>query len=59
MYLVIDRNTGKKLTAKQILAEVNRDRSDDWKDFDNKDLQGSSSDVLEWLNPEFFEITYC
>lgn len=54
--LVIDRYTNKKLTHKQILAEVNRDHSDEWQEYTQYDIRAWPNDVLSWIDPEFYFI---
>lgn len=56
IYQVINKCTGHLLTDAEILAEVNRDRSDDWIEYNQFDLQNSTSDVLDWINTEFFDV---
>jgi hypothetical protein len=56
IYQVLSKCNGRALTDAEILAEVNRDRSDDWIDYNQSDLENSASDVLDWIDTEFFEI---
>lgn len=57
--IVIDKQTSKILTAKEILEEVNRDRSEEWQPYNMADLFFSPLDLLDWLDPQFYttEIT--
>ena len=54
--LVLDRYSGKKLTHKQILFEVNRDRSEGWQAYTRYDIRVWPNDVLGWIDPEFYII---
>ena len=51
---MIDKQTSKILTAKEILEEVNRDRSEEWQPYNMADLFFSPSDLLDWLDPQFY-----
>lgn len=53
---VIDRHTRKQLSHAEILEEVNRDRSDEWEDYDMTDLDTIPEEVLEWIDPQYFEV---
>ena len=53
---VIDRHTRKQLSYAEILEEVNRDRSDEWEDYDRADLDTTPEEVLEWIDPQYFEV---
>lgn len=53
---VIDRHTRKQLSHAEILEEVNRDRSDEWEDYDMTDLDTTPEEVLEWIDPQYFEV---
>ena len=54
---VTDRYSSKILTELEILAEVNRDRSDEWQDYTLDDLRTDAfHEVIEWLDPEFYII---
>ena len=55
---VIDKYTNKPLSNDEILAEVNRDRSQEWTDYDKNDITYHADEVLEWLDPQYFEIRY-
>jgi hypothetical protein len=54
---VINRHTGKELSHTEILVEVNRDHSDEWQDYDEADLNWMPDEVLEWLDPQYYEVT--
>lgn len=51
---VIDKTTGKELSKTEILKEVNRDRSDEWQDYNETDLEKTPSEVLFWVDEEYF-----
>ena len=53
---VIDRHTKKELSYTEILVEVNRDRSDEWEDYNKVDLDKLPEEVLEWLDPQYYEV---
>ena len=55
-YQVIDRATGKVLTDEEIIAEVNRDRSDEWSPYTVEELRTNPDDVLEWIDLKFYEV---
>ena len=54
--IIIDRHTHKMLTDTEILAEVNRDHSDEWEDYTMLDLQTTPDEVVEWIDPQYFII---
>lgn len=56
MLTVTDRYSGKKLTHKQILFEVNRDRSEEWQAYTRYDIRVWPNDILMWIDPEFYII---
>jgi hypothetical protein len=51
IYKVTDEATGDVWlwTAQELLEEVNRDRSEDWTDYDMTDLQDCLYEVTEWI----------
>ena len=53
---VISKDTGKQLTDSEILAEVNRDRSDEWTDYNINDLYNAPSEVLDWIDRAYFDV---
>lgn len=55
---VIDRHTSQKLTNAQILSEVNNERSDEWQKYDLKDLKQRPTEVVSWLDPEYYDVVY-
>jgi hypothetical protein len=55
-YIVVDNSTGKALTDAEILAEINRDRSEGWIDYDQADLDDEPIQVLEWLDENYYEV---
>lgn len=55
--VVISKDTGKELTNKQILEEVNRDRSEDWEDYTMDDLKESRNEVIQWIDREYYIVT--
>lgn len=57
-FQVIDKNTNKPLNNHEILIEVNRDRSEDWTNYDINDITYHADEVLEWLDLNFYEIKY-
>jgi len=50
-YKITDEATGEVWlwTALELLEEVNRDRSNEWTDYDLEDLEDGLYDVLEWI----------
>ena len=54
--IVIDKQTGNRLTNAMILAEVNRDRSEDWQDYNIDDLINSPSDLADWIDTTYYEV---
>jgi hypothetical protein len=50
-YKVTDEATGDVWlwTAQELLEEVNRDRSEDWTDYDMTDLEDCLYEVTEWI----------
>ena len=50
-YKITDEATGEiwLWTAQELLEEVNRDRSNEWTDYDLEDLEDGLYDVLEWI----------
>ena len=56
MYLVINKDNQKILSDKEILNEVNRDRSSEWMDYTMEDLKDSPSEVLYWIDSQYFEV---
>lgn len=55
-YTVTENDTGKVLTTDEILAEVNRDRSDDWSDYDEQDLLDNPEGVLGWIGNDYYTV---
>ena len=53
---VINKHTGKELSHAEILEEVNRDRSDEWQDNNEDDLRETPDEVLEWVDPQYYEV---
>lgn len=53
---VIDKHTNKELSIKQILAEANRDHSDEFQPYTMSDWKESPEDVLDWVDPQYFTI---
>jgi hypothetical protein len=53
---VIDKHTGRELSHAEILEEVNRDRSDEWSNYNGLDLKETPAEVLEWIDPQYFHI---
>ncbi len=53
---VINKHTGKELSHAEILEEVNRDRSDEWQDYNEDDLNRIPNEVFEWIDPQYFEV---
>ena len=50
-YKITDEATGDVWlwSALELLEEVNRDRSDEWTDYDMTDLEDCLHEVLEWI----------
>ena len=50
-YKITDEATGDVWlwSALELLEEVNRDRSDEWTDYDMTDLEDCLYEVLEWI----------
>ena len=55
--LVIARDTLKILSDEEILAEVNRDRSEGWWAYDMNDLRNYTDDVLDWIDEQYFIVS--
>jgi hypothetical protein len=53
---VIDKHTGRELSHAEILEEANRDRSDEWSNYNGLDLKETPAEVLEWIDPQYFDI---
>ncbi len=53
---VIDKTTGKELSKAEILEEVNRDRSDEWQDYNETDLEKTPNEVLFWVDEKYFTV---
>jgi hypothetical protein len=53
---VIDKHTGRELSHAEILEEANRDRSDEWVNYNGLDLKETPAEVLEWIDPQYFHI---
>lgn len=53
---VIDKHTNKELSIKEILAEANRDHSDEFQPYTMSDWKESPEDVLDWIDPQYFTI---
>lgn len=49
-------NPTQALTNEEILYEVNRDRSEEWQDYDLADLENNPKEILEWIDPQYFNI---
>jgi hypothetical protein len=56
MYSVINKDNGKALNDKEILNEVNRDRSSEWQDYTLEDLKENASEVLYWIDLDYYEV---
>jgi len=56
IYQVLNKCNGRALTDAEILAEVNRDRSDDWNEYTQSDLQSTTSDVLDWIDTQYYDV---
>jgi hypothetical protein len=55
-YQVIDKHSGLALTDSEILDEANRDHTSEFSDYTIEDLETSPEDVLDWIDPEYFDI---
>jgi hypothetical protein len=55
-YQVIDKHDGHVLTDSEILDEANRDHSDEWSNYNGLDLKETPAEVLEWIDPQYFDI---
>lgn len=53
---VIDKHTNRELSIKEILAEANRDHSDEFQPYTMSDWKESPEDVLDWIDPQYFTI---
>ena len=53
--VVIDRDTGKSLSNAEILIEVNRDRSEEWTDYNQEDLDAHPADVASWIDSDYYD----
>jgi hypothetical protein len=56
-YSVKNRQTGQILTDEQIIAEVNRDRSDEWLVYTIDELKKTPHEVLYWIDDNYYEVT--
>lgn len=54
--IVFDKMTGRPLSPQEILAEVNRDRSDEWQPYTEEDLICSPNDLADWIDPTYYEV---
>ena len=52
---VIDKHTGKELSPEEILEEANRDHSDEFIAYTMEDLEQTPEEVLEWIDPQYFD----
>jgi hypothetical protein len=55
-YQVIDKHSGLALTDSEILDEANRDHTSEFSDYTFEDLETSPEDVLDWIDPQYFDI---
>lgn len=53
---VIDKHTGKELSREEILEEANRDHSDEFILYTLEDLEQTPDEVLEWIDPQYFDM---
>jgi hypothetical protein len=49
-------SAGRQLNNQEILAEVNRDRSEEWEAYTLEDLLLDPRDVLCWLDEHYYEV---
>ena len=54
--IVFDKMTGRPLSHQEILAEVNRDRSDEWQPYTEEDLICAPNDLADWIDPTYYEV---
>ena len=54
--IVIDKQTGKRLNDHEILAEINRDRSEEWTDYTIQDIATMPEDVIDWIDTKYYEV---
>ena len=57
-YIVTNKATGKDLTDAEILAVINDNDIDGWSDYDQADLDHEPIQVLEWLDENYYEVSY-
>ena len=55
-YQVIDKHSGRALTVNEILDEANRDHTSEFSDSDIEDWETSPEDVLDFIDPQYFDI---
>jgi hypothetical protein len=53
---VIDKKTGKFLTDLEILSEINRDRSEEWTDYDLNDLKENFEETTDWIDRTYYDV---
>jgi hypothetical protein len=57
MYSVKDKHNNHMLSDKQIIEEINRDRSSHWSDYTIQELKNKPSEVLAWIDENYYEVT--
>jgi hypothetical protein len=56
MYKVINKDNNQVLNDSQVLFEVNRDRSSEWLNYTLEDLQENASEVLQWIDLDYYTV---
>jgi len=54
MYSVINKDNSMIMSDDEIIVEVNRDRSDEWQDYSIVELKDNPSEVLQWIDTEYY-----
>lgn len=56
LYTVIDKSDKQVLADYEILDELNRDRSDEWSEYNLDDLHKNPKETLFWIDTEYYEV---
>jgi len=54
--LIIDKTTSQILTDLEILNEINRDRSEEWTNYDLNDLKENFEETTDWIDRIYYEV---
>ena len=54
--IIIDKHSKKQLSDLEILAEVNRDHSEQFIFYTLQDLKTMPEDIIDWIDPQYYEV---